>query len=1203
MLVDDWTTRGLFDLDHAGVRWARAAIGVCALLATTVALMSPSLAVCGDGTLDTDEECDDGNGEVGDGCSVDCTVEPWISQVCSTGRDGSFIATSEDEIINTYYAAPTKESVLSAGSMTIQLGAPRGASHKVAVGDRLMIIQMQGAEVDSRPGIWFHDAYGDGPGSLDRAGYKAGTLRAGAYELVVVVAAPQGNGGPLAIRGRGLNNGLVHGYTNSRVVSTVPQEMARGFQTYQIIWIPQYSDLTVAKGASIRPSIWDGNSGGILAIDVLETLTLMGTIDASGRGFRGGRANTLHNGGIGGHDGLLGFKGESVAGMPARMYVSDSAVFASSGVVMSGDIMPGYPTWTYPSPAVGCVGAPGNAGGNARSSVRAGGGGGGGGGRGGRGGTGNSFDLDAAGIGGAPLVHGADSLSLGGGGGGGNADVAWNGDVEKACSGHSGGGIVMVRAGGISIPAAESFIHSNGAGGSLADSVCGGGGGGGGSIIVYTDKLDLRGLWLEAHGGNGVAAARAYGGGGGGGGGGRIYLINSMNAQVRVQGGTGGASMSGFPHNGRMGDAGFYNVLSDPPSTLVCAFDRDTDFDGVLDGSDECPDGDDTVDTDADGTADACDACPTSDDHTDGDMDGIPDECDACPNSSDYTDTDMDGILDDCDACEGHNDRLDGDGDGVPDGCDVCEFGDDNVDTDDDGTADVCDRCEGHDDTTDGDDDGIPDGCDICLDGDDSIDTDSNGTPDACDPQTAYDLTGGACTASSAPAWYWPLLALLALLLAFRSSRSKSPTEADKPITHQRRKILLASVVTLACSTTGALTWAHAQQLSIAQYQPPALASDGLVLATPSVSGHLALDAQMALDYANDPLVVRTGNGGSFQQSRVIVGSHLVNHLVASLGLYDRFLLFAGMPIHLALAGEPPMSLSENFARLKAHGGGYGDLYLGGRYAFGVVRDVRLAAQLTLTAPTAASWKGGDEMMFAGHSSATLHPQVLAQMTFGRFQVDANLGLRMQQSQALGAATYGSALTFAVGVNTPIVRGRSRIRVDGYAELHGAVNLGEFLSAETSPISLLLGAKTRVANGLTLGAGLGPGVLRGIGAPDIRLLWSIAWSGHISSRNYQGSDRDRDGVLDRFDQCPDEREDRDNVRDGDGCPELDGDLDGVLDDEDGAPLKAEDIDGYRDSDGVPDPDNDKDGFLDEIDECPDHAENVDGVADTDGCPD
>ena len=35
-------------------------------------------------------------------------------------------------------------------------------------------------------------------------------------------------------------------------------------------------------------------------------------------------------------------------------------------------------------------------------------------------------------------------------------------------------------------------------------------------------------------------------------------------------------------------------------------------------------------------------------------------------------------------------------------------------------------------------------------------------------------------------------------------------------------------------------------------------------------------------------------------------------------------------------------------------------------------------------------------------------------------------------------------------------------------------------------------------------------------------------------------DRDRDGVPDRYDLCPNRKEDRDGYKDGDGCPELKG---------------------------------------------------------------
>lgn len=46
------------------------------------------------------------------------------------------------------------------------------------------------------------------------------------------------------------------------------------------------------------------------------------------------------------------------------------------------------------------------------------------------------------------------------------------------------------------------------------------------------------------------------------------------------------------------------------------------------------------------------------------------------------------------------------------------------------------------------------------------------------------------------------------------------------------------------------------------------------------------------------------------------------------------------------------------------------------------------------------------------------------------------------------------------------------------------------------------------------------------------------------------SDLDRDGITDKFDQCPEDPEDRDGFEDEDGCPELDNDLDGVPDKDD-----------------------------------------------------
>jgi len=112
------------------------------------------------------------------------------------------------------------------------------------------------------------------------------------------------------------------------------------------------------------------------------------------------------------------------------------------------------------------------------------------------------------------------------------------------------------------------------------------------------------------------------------------------------------------------------------------------------------------------------------------------------------------------------------------------------------------------------------------------------------------------------------------------------------------------------------------------------------------------------------------------------------------------------------------------------------------------------------------------------------------------------------------------------------------------------------------------------------------------------------WEGFLGITLWFGNrDNDGDGILNKYDACPDRREDPDGFEDFDGCPDLDNDGDGLLDENDGCPNDPEDVDGFEDEDGCPDPDNDRDGLLDLNDACPDEPEDFDGFQDDDGCPD
>jgi outer membrane protein OmpA-like peptidoglycan-associated protein len=98
-------------------------------------------------------------------------------------------------------------------------------------------------------------------------------------------------------------------------------------------------------------------------------------------------------------------------------------------------------------------------------------------------------------------------------------------------------------------------------------------------------------------------------------------------------------------------------------------------------------------------------------------------------------------------------------------------------------------------------------------------------------------------------------------------------------------------------------------------------------------------------------------------------------------------------------------------------------------------------------------------------------------------------------------------------------------------------------------------------------------------------------------------DNDIDGIKDNLDMCPNEAEDYDGFEDLDGCPDLDNDGDGILDVYDKCKNAKEDFDGFEDKDGCPDTDNDGDGITDSLDKCPDEPETLNGINDLDGCPD
>ncbi|MGB2642846.1 MAG: C25 family cysteine peptidase [Candidatus Acidiferrum sp.] len=535
--------------------------------------------------------------------------------VCATpGNDGS-PSNPITGVVNAYYP-PSGTGTVAAGATSIALGpaATNGAQTSINTGDLVLIIQMQGAQINSTNTT----SYGDGiPGDPFGSTSLGST---GVFEFVtatnsVVTAAA---GGTLTFIGTGANNGLLNTYISAVASSS------QGAQTFQVIRVPQYSSVTLGSGSTtVYPAMaWNGATGGVLALDVATQLTLGGgSVVLDGYGFRGGGALTergitgflktdtvdasptalpnLSGGGdppTGG--GAGGGKGEGIAGTPHWVAPSVTMIaHASTASSTAQTYVEGYPNGSF------ARGAPGNAGGGATDADPAandqnsGGAGAGNGGQGGLGG----FGWDTAGLvggyGGAPFPTTTSALIMGGGGGGGttNNGSYWdpstdtgNADCGLNCtgvysSGGAGGGIVIIHAGAV---IGSGTITSNGQTALSPENDGGGGGGAGGTILVFANSGGLSGLTAIANGGNGGNTwpeetpgspfpDNRHGAGGGGGGGVIFTTAPTNSASSAANGNPGWSTLANDPYGATPGQPGVINsslTVTQTPGTQSGAY-------------------------------------------------------------------------------------------------------------------------------------------------------------------------------------------------------------------------------------------------------------------------------------------------------------------------------------------------------------------------------------------------------------------------------------------------------------------------------------------------------------------------------------------------------------------------------------------------------------------------------------------------------
>lgn len=508
------------------------------------------------------------------------------------GKDGNLNVTGSNTVLNTYTHL-TATPAAGSTSITVSNNSMNGGAFtsNLAAGDLIMIIQMQGASVDINNWPVISGGNHTAPAAnlydwwlaMEDFGAITNYNLSGYFQTVEVA-------GVTGVNTIELQCGVDYAYNHNKHV--------------QVVRIPRFDDLTVSGGAnSIVPDAWDGQTGGIVALEVdgVFTINAGSSISASGFGFRGGQLDNVGQSGNpnnpnetrypGTPDPAEGSeKGESIFGyyteydnVDSRYGIGATANGGGGGGYQNcgggggSNVQTSIAGFTGKGIPVGYATAWNQeAAGFATSSSP-------GGGRGGYalsesaqnpntlGPNQTAWSGDArknnGGFGGHPLAYDANRLFFGGGGGAGDQDS------DQGGAGGTGGGIVYISSYGTFV--GSGSITADGGDGEKSNpnnestnfaapkkgNDGAGGGGAGGAIYIESAAAIPSTLTLSAIGGNGgdqdisLASGQSpeAGGPGGAGSGGYITYTSGTPTELvtgGVNGTTNSAHLTAFPPNG-----------------------------------------------------------------------------------------------------------------------------------------------------------------------------------------------------------------------------------------------------------------------------------------------------------------------------------------------------------------------------------------------------------------------------------------------------------------------------------------------------------------------------------------------------------------------------------------------------------------------------------------------------------------------------
>jgi OmpA-OmpF porin, OOP family len=404
------------------------------------------------------------------------------------------------------------------------------------------------------------------------------------------------------------------------------------------------------------------------------------------------------------------------------------------------------------------------------------------------------------------------------------------------------------------------------------------------------------------------------------------------------------------------------------------------------------------------------------------------------------------------------------------------------------------------------------------------------------------------------------------------------------------------ALVTLA-SGAGAQTGGFA----LDRFDPAERGSDWFAMDSLDLRGSERMAVGATGEWGYKPLVAY---GESGEELQVLVRHQLFAHVGASLVMWERVRFGVNLPVLVYSRADAltqdgvTVSPADEFTlgdpRLGA------DVRLFGQY--GEVASLALGVRVHLPV--------GSRDAFASDGKVRIVPRLSFAGQAGVFEyaVQSGINIRTRGDDFVGVP-MGSSWEFGGAAGVRLLERRLLVGPEVYGATVISDGQAGFFETQSTPLEGVIGGHYFAEGGLRFGLGAGPGLTRGLGSPQWRVLGSIEWSPAPiePAPVYPGpeQDTDKDGIRDSRDACVHEPGPVNADPDKHGCPPRDTDRDGILDEDDqcvrepgvassdpkmhGCPIQAP-----RDTDG--------DGIFDEQDACVNEPGQPSEDKQKHGCP-